>query len=144
MGDAVVFVALGIFQGEVFELGFYAVETQPVGERRIEVGGFIGDVFAELGVGVVVDHAHEAQSVGNHDDNHAHVLGKSEQQVAEVVALYGLLLGIEAAGLDEAANDFYAVGAEEVFDPVEGDAFLDDEVASQYGRQRAAVETHLL
>ena len=32
--------------------------------------------------------SHEVHAVGNHDENHAHVLGEGEQEVSEVLALY--------------------------------------------------------
>lgn len=144
VGNAVVLFALGVFEGEVFELGLYAIQSQSVVEGGIQVGGFIGDIFAETAVGVMVYHAHEAQPVGNHDDNHPHIFGEGEQQVAEVVALYGLLLGVESAGLDEPADNFYTVVAEQRFYGFKTQPVFDYKIAGEYGGQGAAVEPYLL
>ena len=77
-------------QTQVFELGLDVEESQAVGERRIKVKRLVGNAsLLELREGI--ERAHIVQAVGNLHNQHAHVLGHCEQQVAEVL---GLFLGV--------------------------------------------------
>ena len=70
---------------------------------RVEVVDLVGCVVYEFLGRVVVDGAHQPQTVDNHDDNHADILGKGQQQFAEVLALDRRAAAIERAHLVEAA-----------------------------------------
>ncbi len=74
-----------------------------MGKRRVEVVYLVGGVVHEFFRWVVVDGAHQSQTVDNHDDYHADILGKGQQQFAEVLALDRRAAAIECAHLVEAA-----------------------------------------
>ena len=84
----IVGIVLQVFQREVFQLALQLVESQLVSQGRIEIGGFLAHTLLGLfGLGVA-NLSHQVHTVGNHDEDDAHVLGKRQQQVAEILALY--------------------------------------------------------
>ena len=128
VGYLVVDLAVGIFEREVFEFRFDGVEPQPVGQRRVEVRRLASHVVAVFFVGVMVDHLHHAQAVGNHDDDDPNVFGKREQQFAKVLTLDGRLLGIEAVRLDKAPNDVGNVVAKLLLHGFDGEKLAHDQI----------------
>ena len=84
----VVGIVLAVFQREVFELRFQLVETQLVSQWRIEKRRLLADALLGLFVVRVADLPHQVHALGNHDEDDAHVLGKREQQVAEILAFH--------------------------------------------------------
>ena len=142
MGYLVVDFAVGILEREVLEFRFDGVEAQPVSQRCVEVRRLAGHIVAIFFVGVVVDHLHHAQPVGNHDDNHPYVFGKGEQQLAEVLALDSRLFGIEAVRLDEPPNELGNVVAELFPYGFDRQKLAHYQVEKQSRDEHAALHTH--
>ena len=91
--DVIVGIGLQVFQRQVFQFALHLVETQFVSQWRIQIGRlFAHSPFGLLVVGIA-NLSHQVHAVGNHDQDHTHILGKREQQVAEVLAFDdGILL----------------------------------------------------
>ena len=69
-----------------------------MGQRCVEVGGLFGSLVACLAVLGVANLAHQVHAVGYHDEYDAHVLGKGQEQVAEVLALRSGQAGLCSLG----------------------------------------------
>ena len=87
--DVVVVLRLEVFEGYVLQLALDLVETQLVGDLRIEVHR-LPALLAPLLAGEHLQRAHHLEPVGQLDQDDARVLRVADDQVAEVV---GLLLG---------------------------------------------------
>ena len=103
--DVVVHVVLRVLEREVLQLRLQLVQAQLMRQRSIQVGRLVGHLQASLVVVAVLDLAHRVHAVGNHDKDYAHVLGKGEQQVAEVLRLDGRVLLIQACRAHQSAQD---------------------------------------
>ena len=77
-------------EGEVLELLAHLLHAHAAGERRVDVEGLLGDALALVGRHEA-ERAHVVQSVGELDQQHAHVVGDREQELAEVLGLRGAL-----------------------------------------------------
>ena len=66
-----------------------------MGQRGVEKHALAADLAPQRIVAGVAYAAHEAHAVGNHDEDHAHVLRKGEQEVAEVLRLDDGRLAVE-------------------------------------------------
>ena len=66
-----------------------------MGEGSVQIGGFIGHLSACFVVLALLYLAHDVHAVGNHNENDTHVLGESQQQVAEILGLDGRAFGIK-------------------------------------------------
>ena len=86
--DHVIGIMLQIFQAEVFQLAFQLIETQFVGQGGIQIAGLLAHLHLGLHPVGISYLPHQVHPVGNHDEYHAHVFGKREEQVAEVLALH--------------------------------------------------------
>ena len=91
----VVGIVLHILEREVFELALKLIETQLVGQRRIEISRLLRHLHLSLDILSIAYLAHQVDTIGNHDENHTHILGKREQQIAEVLALDSRILIVE-------------------------------------------------
>ena len=95
LADHVVGIVLHILQREVFELALQLVESELMGQGSIEIGSLLRHLHLRLDILRVADLAHQVHTVGNHDEDHAHVLCKRKKQVAEVLALDDGILLVE-------------------------------------------------
>ena len=67
--DPLVFDRIQVFKSQIFQFGFELVKSKTVGERRVDVEGFLGDNFALLGFHVLQGpHIVQAVRNFNHDD----------------------------------------------------------------------------
>ncbi len=96
-------LAVGVFQRQILEFRLYCIESESMGERRIEVIGLVGDIVYHLLVGMVVDCAHKGKSVDNHYYDDANVFGKCQQKLSEVVAFNSCLLAVECRHFQQSA-----------------------------------------
>ena len=121
LADMVVGIVLHILEREVFELALKLIETQLVGQRRIEISRLLRHLHLSLDILSIANLAHQVDTIGNHDENHTHILGKREQQIAEVLALDSRILIVEL--LDAIKAMKYAGNrlAMSLLDLVEGD-----------------------
>ncbi len=85
--DMFVILGLQILEGDVLKLAFDAVQTELMGNLRIEVHG-LPALLAPLLAGKDVERAHHLQTVGELDEDDARVLGIADNQVAEIVGLF--------------------------------------------------------
>ena len=85
--DVVVGIVLQIFQREVLQFRLQLIEAQLVGQGGIEIGRLLRHAPAGIVVLGIAYLPHQADTVGNHNKYHAHVFGKRQQQVAEVLTL---------------------------------------------------------
>ena len=76
--DHVVGIVLQVLQRQVLELALQLVETQLMGKWGIEVSRLVADALLGVFFLGVAYLAHQVHAVGNHDENHAHVLGKRQ------------------------------------------------------------------
>ena len=56
-------------------------------QGSIEVAGLFGNFVPGFFVFRIANLPHNVYAVGYHDEDYAHILGKTQQQVAEVIAL---------------------------------------------------------
>ena len=97
-----------------------------------------------LFIGVMVDGAHQLQSVDNHYDYYAYVFGKCKQEFPEIVTLYSSLFAVERRHFQQSA---YELG--DVIAPLVDKLFFRYELAfaeviQQYGDYHVAVGAYLL
>ena len=103
--DMIVSVVLEVFQAKVLQLAFEFVEAELVCQRSIEIGRLHCHLSLCLDVLRVLDLSHDADAVGNHDEDDAHVFRKSDEQAAEVVASHRSTLGVHLADAHQAVQD---------------------------------------
>ena len=99
----VVGIVLHILEREVFQLTLELIQTQFVGKRSIEIGRLLRHLEFCLLILCIANLAHQVYTIGNHDENDAHILGKRQQQIAEVLALYCRVLIIKLLDAVKAA-----------------------------------------
>ena len=100
----VVGVVLKIFQAQVFQLAFQLIQSQFVCQRGIQIACLLAHLHLCLSVCGVPYLPHQVHPVGNHYQYHPHVLGKRQQQVSEVFALYHRILLIQFLYASESVN----------------------------------------
>ena len=87
--DVLVLLRFEVLERDVLQFALDRVETQLVGDLRVEVHR-LPALLAPLLVREHPERAHHLEAVGQLDEDHARVFGVADDQVAEVV---GLLLG---------------------------------------------------
>ena len=103
-GDLCERLAVQVFERGVLELVLDGIQSQLVCQRGIQVAGLAGDIGDKLLVGVVVDGTHEGEPVDRHDEDDAHVLGKGQQQLVEILVLDSRLLLVERSDMQQAVH----------------------------------------
>ena len=96
---------LHVFQRQILQLALQFVETEFMGQRGIEIGRFLGYFQLCLHILRVTNLAHQVHTIGNHDQNHAHILCKRQEQVAEVLTLDHRILQVELLDTIQAVQD---------------------------------------
>jgi hypothetical protein len=92
----------------------------------------------------VVERAHVVQPVGQLDEEHAHVLGDREQQLAQVLGLLGLLGDeVELLQLGQALDQPCRYRAEQLVDLLPRGAGVLDRVVQQRNRDGRLVHMHV-
>ena len=89
-------------------------------------------------------HAHHAEAVGNHDEDDAHIFGKGEEQVVEVLRIDCRVAGVEVGGLQQAADHEGHVGVERLLHLVERDGLLHHRTIEQEGDDGGAFEADVV
>ena len=85
-GDCLVILRFFVFQRQVFQLRFDAVQAQAVGQRCIHEQGFARNLLLLVRTHVL-ERPHVVQAVGELDQNHAHIIAQGQQHFAEVLRL---------------------------------------------------------
>ena len=92
----------------------------------------------------MVERAHVVQPVGELDQQHAHVLGNRQQQLAQVLRLLGLLRDqVELLQLGQALDQLADIRAEQLVDLLAGRRGVLDRVVQQRDGDRRLVEMHV-
>ncbi|MCY1372243.1 hypothetical protein D9M69_594380 [compost metagenome] len=72
-GDVFKLFGMGVFQVEIFQFRLDLVQSETVGQRRINIDGLVRDL--KLGIfGHAVERTHIMQAVSQLDQDHAYVL----------------------------------------------------------------------
>ena len=103
--DHIVSIVLQIFQGEILQLTLQLIQTQFVGKRCIEVIGLLTHLYLCLFLFGIPDLPHQVYTIGNHNEDHTHVLGKGEQQIPEILALYDRILSVQLLNAYQTMKD---------------------------------------
>ena len=103
--DMVVGIVFQIFETQVLQFAFQLVQTQFVSQRSIKICRFHGHLALCFHLWRVFDLAHGVHSVCQHDENHAHVFSKRNQQAAEIFALHSGTLLVKVANAQKAFDD---------------------------------------
>ena len=75
-----------------------------MGEGSVQIRG-LGSQSDTIILLYLFTHAHEAEAVGDHKQDHTYVLGKREKQMMEILRVDGSVPGIQVGGLQEATDD---------------------------------------
>ena len=140
VADHLVGFRIELAERQVLELLAHLMHAHAAGERRIDFQRLLGDAPARLGRHVV-ERAHVVQAVGELDQQHAHVVGDRQQQLAQVLRLLGFLGDeVELLQLGQALDQRADVGAEQAVDLGAGGRGVLDGVVQQRGGDGGVVE----
>ena len=78
LANHIIGVVLHVFQRQVFQLALQLIETEFMGQRRIEIGRLLRHLLASFLIIRIANLTHQVQAVGNHDQHHPHILGKRQ------------------------------------------------------------------
>ena len=92
--DLRVLAGMQRLEREVLELPLESVDTEPVGERRVDLER-LASLLRLLLLRLVLDRPHVVQAVGELDEDDAYVLRHRDDHLAVVLGL-GLLAALEA------------------------------------------------
>ena len=114
--DHLVGLRIELAERQVVELLAHRMHAHAAGERRVDFQRLLGDAPARLDRHVV-ERAHVVQPVGELDQQHAHVGGDRQQQLAQVFRLLGFLGDeVELFQLGQAVDQRADVGPEQAVD----------------------------
>ncbi len=113
-------------------------------EWCVEVAGFCCYSLSFLFCSSFFDLPHEVDSVGDDDEDDAHVFCEGEEEVAEVFGLDGWVLVVEFVDFDESLYDVLYVGAEGVGYGLQGQCAVCYAVLEEYADDGCSVESDFL
>ena len=143
LGHRPVGFRIDVAEAEFLELLAHALHAHAPGKRRVDLHRLLGDAQA-LVFRHVVERAHVVQPVGELDQQHAHVLGDRQQQLAQVFRLLRLLRDeVELLQLGQALDQLADVGTEQLVDLRPRRRRVLDRVVQQRDRDRRLVEMHV-
>ncbi len=129
-----------VAEGQFLQFLAHVLHAHAPGERRIDLHRLLGDALA-LVLRHVVERAHVVQAVGELDEQHAHIVGNGQQQLAQVFRLLGLLGNeIELLELGQALDELADVSPKIVVDLVAGRVGVLDRVVQQRDGDGRVVE----
>src|SRR4051794_4296137 len=131
------------FERKVFELPLERVDAQPVRKRRVDLERLLRLLHLLL-LAEVLDLAEVVQAIRELDQDHAHVLGHGDDQLAVVLRLRLLAtLELHAGQLGHTFHELRDLVAELGAHVVEVDVGVLDDVVEQRRRDRLVVELQL-
>ena len=138
--DHLVGFRIELAERQVLELLAHLMHAHAAGERRVDFQRLLGGAAARLGRHVV-ERAHVVQPVGELDQQHAHVVGDRQQQLAQVFRLLGFLGDeVELLQLGEALDQRADVAPEQAVDLGARGCGILDGVVQQRGGDGRVVE----
>ena len=93
-------------------------------QRRVEIRYLRSQPDTILFVPDLLAHAHHAETVGNHDQDDAHIFGKRKEQVMKILGVDGRITGIEIGGFQQTANHQRHLVVESTFHFIECDSLF--------------------
>ena len=143
LGDDSVGVGIELAEREVLELLAHLLHAHAARERRIDVERLLRRAAARLRR-PMRERAHVVQPVGELDQQHAHVVGDGEQELAQIFGLLRLLGDeIELLQLGQAFDQNADVVAEQAVDLGAGRVGVLDRVVQQRRGDGRVVELEL-
>ena len=140
LADDLVGFGIELAERQVLELLAHLVHAHAAGERRIDVERLLGDAAARLRRHVR-ERAHVVQAVGELDQQHAHVVGDRQQELAQVLRLLRFLGDeVELLELGQALDQRADIVAEHLVDLGAGRGGVLDRVVQQRGGDGRIVE----
>ena len=140
LGDDAIGIRIELAERQVLELLAHLLHAHAAGERRIDVDRLFGGAAFALRRHEM-QRAHIVQTVGELDEQHAHVVGDREQELAEILRLLGFLGDeIELLQLGQAVDQRADIGAEHLVDLAARRGGILDRVVQQRGRDGGVVE----
>ena len=74
-------------------------------QRCIQIGSLLRHFHLGFSILSVTDLTHQVDAIGNHNEDHTHILGKGQQKITEVLALHHRILLIELLDAVQAMKD---------------------------------------
>ena len=140
-GDRGVGVGLELLERQRLHLVHDLVHADPLGERGVDIHRLAGDPAALVLVWHVVERAHVVQPVGELDQQHADVVGQSEQELAQILGRALVLgLGLDLRQLGHPVDQPRDVLAEQLLDLLGRRERVLDRVVEDRGDDRLVVE----
>ena len=145
--DRVVHLLVGdgidVAEGQVFQFAADLAHAEAVGDGGVDFQGLAGDGLPAF-FRQVLQGAHVVQAVGQLDEDHANVVHHGQHHLAQVLGL-ALFAGVEIdlADLGDALDDVRHLVAEFLFDLLDGDGGVFDQVVQQAGGDGDGVQLHL-
>ena len=128
-------------EGEALELGLDGVHADALGERGVDFHRLAGDALAALDFLDVVEGAHVVEAVGEFDEQDTDVLAHGQDELAEVLSLFGAVgLELEAGEFGDAVDEAADGGAEHLVELGAGDAGVFDHIVQQGGDDAGGIE----
>ncbi len=131
-------------EGQILELVLHPVDTDALGQRRIDIHRLARDAPALLRILDEAERAHVVEAIRELDQEDADILGHGEDELAEILRLLGLVrLQLDARELGDAIDEPRDIVAEEAIDILERGHRILDRVVQEAGHDRRTVELHL-
>ena len=139
----IVDIRLKVLEAQVFQVPLEQIQAQAVGQRRVDVHGFLSN--APLLVGLLkVQRAHIVQAVGQLDHEHPDVMAHGQNHLADVFGLrLFLVLKADEADLGHAVHNVGHFFAEIVVDFLDGGLGVLHRVMQQARGHRRLVKAHV-
>ncbi len=133
-----------IFETQILQLGLDLEESEPVGERGVDIQRLAGDLIL-LGRSHGAESAHVVQPVGHLDQHHPYVLAHGQKQLAEVLGLRRRLFAEYASRyLCQPRHYLGYLGPEQALDVLHRIVGVLHHVVEQGGAYRCGAEPYLL
>ena len=138
-GNLAVFAFVQMAESQVVQLPLELPDAQAMGQRRVDVQGFLGDA-PPLVFGERVQRAHVVQPVREFDEHHADVLGHGHQHLAQAFGVQ-IFRGRSAVGFRAGRA---VVHARQLGNAVHQPGHVRAEAGLQFGYFDAAVLQHIV
>ena len=92
--DKIKLLPIRIFQGKILQLTLDGIESQTMGQGRIKERGLCRQPHP-VGLRQLLAQSHQAKPIGDHQQDHPHVLGEREEQMMKILRINGRITGIQ-------------------------------------------------
>ncbi len=134
---------LEMFERQLLELVLDLAHAEAIGNRRVDVSGFLRDLDAPL-LRQVMQSPHVVQAVGELDENHADVVDHREQHLAEVLRLPLLARRkLDRAEFGDPFHHVRDVRPEQLTDALNGGLRVLHDVVEEPGGNRHHIQLHV-